>query len=292
MRYSLHITNNCNLRCTYCYEDDKQNIRRKQFVISFAEIDEKLKKIKSYGNCHRLELLGGEVLLYPDRLKYILENYYKNLNISITTNGMVRSKEIDGLINKYKPEINVSLDDPQTTVRQRIGIDFDRVLENAKYWRTITWVGICAVINPLNIRRIKETADFYLIEHGFPCLHLGLVEECMNDYYWDLYKKEAARLITSLPTSILQQAIISPWKYYKANKKEFIYEDGIEKVEIFNNKKLALSQYQKTKYELYCLYCKRLGNIPEPMIPDGVEVVEEYGRTVVNGLPITNFNNY
>ncbi|GBR73925.1 radical SAM/SPASM domain-containing protein [Candidatus Termititenax aidoneus] len=273
MRYSLHITNNCNLRCTYCYEDNKIDRQRKQFVISFEEIDEKINEILAHGNCDELELLGGEIFLYMDKVSYLIEKYHNKFAIIITTNGTIRNAEIDELIAKYRLGIGVSLDDPQTISKQRIGIDFERVLANAKHWNTLTNVAITAVITPLNIRRIKETFDFYVLEQGFRTIHFGCVEEWLNDYYWEIYKKEVLRLIQATDLKILQQVTISPWKYHVPSHKKIIIEDGIEKMEIFDNNQIELCSYRKAIYACYVAYCEKLGKKPEPMIPEGVQVV-------------------
>jgi sulfatase maturation enzyme AslB (radical SAM superfamily) len=273
MRYSLHITNNCNLHCTYCYEDDKLDKNRKRFVISLAEIDEKMARILSAGNCDELELLGGEIFLYPDKVRYILENYRQYFPFILTTNGMLRDADIDDLLTRYKLRVGVSLDDPQTIERQRIGIDFKKVLANAKHWRNIANVVIDAVITPLNIRRIKETFDFYIIEQGFEAIHFGCVEEWMNDYYWEIYKREVLRLLESTDTAVLRKITLSPWQYYAANKKQIIYEDGIEKMEIFDPTKVDLVPYKRAVHYCHEIYCQKLGLEASPLVPAGVRVV-------------------
>jgi sulfatase maturation enzyme AslB (radical SAM superfamily) len=246
---------------------------RKQFVISFAEIDEKINRILSAGNCDELELLGGEIFLYPDKVEYIFENYHQYFSFILTTNGTLRSADIDDLLAKYKPHVGVSLDDPQTVERQRIGIDFEQVLANAKYWRTITNVVIDAVITPLNIRRIKETFDFYILEQGFETIHFGCVEEWMNDYYWKIYKREVLRLIESTDIAVLRKVILSPWQHYTANKKQIIYENGIEKIEIFDPTKIDLIPYKRTIYYCHEAYCRKLGLKASPLVPAGVRIV-------------------
>jgi sulfatase maturation enzyme AslB (radical SAM superfamily) len=243
-------------------------------VISLAEIDKKIENILTKQNCDELELLGGEIFLYPDKLQYIFTNYHQYFPFILTTNGTIRNKMIDSLITKYKPYMGVSLDDPQTIKRQRIGIDFERVLANAKHWRTLTKVAINAVLNPLNLRRIKETFDFYVLEQGFETIHFGCVEEWMNDYYWKIYKDEAVRLIEATNPDILRRVTISPWKWHKPSKKEFVYEDGLEKIEIFNPYQMELSPYLEAKYYVYNFYCRQIGVQPEPLLPDGIEVIK------------------
>jgi uncharacterized protein len=282
MRYSLHITNNCNLRCTYCYEDDKLEKQHRPFLISFEEIDQKLGAILKRGDCDELELLGGEIFLYPDLLEYIFAKYGQNFKFFLTTNGMIRNKCIDNLIQTYRPALGVSLDDPQTIERQRVGIDFARVLENAQHWSKYdVFLIIDAVLTPLNIRRIKETFDFYILEQKFENIHFGCVEEWMNDYYWQVYKREAERLIQTTDLDVLRRVWLSPWKLYVPVKKEFVYEDGIEKVEIFNFHKVSASEYLKAQYYAHSVYCQRLGIAPAEMLPKDVELVPESRLDVV-----------
>ncbi|GBR73538.1 hypothetical protein NO1_0897 [Candidatus Termititenax aidoneus] len=239
------------------------------------EINQRMTDILSRGDCDELELIGGEVFLYPDKVRYIFSKYGDCFGFILTTNGTIRNEAIDKMLAKYKPTIGVSLDDPQTVKRQRDGIDFEQVLANAKYWRSITRVVICAVINPQNIRRIKETFDFYVLEHGFKTIHFGCVEEWMNDYYWQVYQQEVERLILATSPDTLRQVTVSPWKYYSVNKKEYICENGLEKVEKLDSTKMELSAYRKFRYAGYCLYCQRIGATPAPLIPAGVEVVNK-----------------
>jgi uncharacterized protein len=275
MRYSLHLTNNCNLRCAYCYENKAAGGRYKKFVMEQAEIEQKMADIMKRADCDELELLGGEVFLYPDKVQYIFDKYAGHFAFILTTNGTIRNETIDRMLAKYKPLVGVSLDDPQTVSRQRAGIDFEQVLANAKYWRSITRTLICAVITPQNIRRIKETFDFYVLEHGFQTIHFGCVEEWMNDYYWQVYQQEVERLILGTAPDTLRQATVSPWKYYSVSKKEYVYENGVEKLERLDSSKIELSTYRKFRYAGYCLYCQRIGVTPVPLIPDGIEVVNE-----------------
>jgi sulfatase maturation enzyme AslB (radical SAM superfamily) len=248
----------------------------KRFVISFEEIDQKIKFIIKQGNCHEIELLGGEIFLYLEKVLYIFDKYSKEFSFIVTTNGTIRNNDIDKMIDKYKPRMGVSLDDPLTVSQERIGLNFETVLKNAKYWNNITEVIITAVITPRNIRRIKETFDFYILEHGFKRIHFGVVVEWMNAYYWGVYKKEVFRLIQSEEIGVLKQVVLSPWQHHVTTKKSFIYEDGIEKLEIYNPNQIELNTYTNIEYNCYVAYCKRVGITPDPLVPAGVQVVAAY----------------
>lgn len=262
MRYSIHITNICNLNCTYCYEDNKLNPQRKNFIITYDEIDKRFAEIIDRKDCTEIELLGGEVFLFFDKIQYIFAKYHKYFNFLITTNGTINNQEILDLLDKYKPMISISLDDPQTTEQQRIGINFENVLNNALLWQKITMTSIGCTLNPLNIHHIKEIFDFYIIKHNFSSIHFGCVEEWMNDYYWEKYIEEGKRLINNTSPEILTRISCSPWKNFNPFKKNIIYENGIEKLEIFNNSEYEDSPYQRAKYEIHCHYCQKIGKTP------------------------------
>ena len=200
MRYTVHITDKCNLKCFYCYEDTKTG-----HVESIEEIDKRFQWIKEKGDCDSVELIGGETFLCADIVEHILNNYSDQYTFVISTNGTIRNKKIDELIATFKPELGVSLDDPLTCARFRRGLNFDVVLQNAKDWSKVTSMCIDCVIHPYNLARIKETFDFYTQEHGFSCIHFGVVEEWMHDLHWDKYVKEVKRLIDSTPVEVLKR---------------------------------------------------------------------------------------
>jgi sulfatase maturation enzyme AslB (radical SAM superfamily) len=292
MRYSLHITNKCNLFCTYCYEDDKQEKERKQFVISPAEIDQKMVYILQHRDCSEIELLGGEIFLYPDLIKYVLDKYHSACAFILTTNGTLRNRFIDEMLAKHQPYLGVSLDDPQAVEKQRIGLNLSKVLENAKAWQKYTRVGIAAVLNPLNMRRIKETFDFYVLENGFDSIHFGCVEEYMNDYYWQIYQQEVARFIQGTSVEVLRRVNISPWGYYSVSHKEYVYEDGIEKIERYNLSCMELSAYVQAKYTGYCLYCERVGIQPKPLVPENIKVIDKNFATAQVHWKMPTYNSF
>ena len=92
----LFLTQDCQLRCTYCFED-----HRKDEVISLEvakkAVDYVVENAKNDGYAPTVTLFGGEPLLVWDDIivplvTYIRENYDK-FNINMTTNGLLLTKE-------------------------------------------------------------------------------------------------------------------------------------------------------------------------------------------------------
>ncbi len=94
--YLIEITQQCNLKCKYCFRGEHNNK-----VISFEMLEKVLSNIyvtiKKYNiNNFSIQPWGGEPLLYMDRVLFIRE-YFDKLNlhphISIETNGVLLNVE-------------------------------------------------------------------------------------------------------------------------------------------------------------------------------------------------------
>ena len=87
----IEITNNCNLKCSFC-----SPLKRKKKYMTMEEYKEVLSKIKDYTNYIYLHV-KGEPLLHPNIIEIIrlADNY--NLNVNLTTNGV--------LFDKYAKEL-------------------------------------------------------------------------------------------------------------------------------------------------------------------------------------------
>lgn len=112
MELTFKITNECNLNCSYCFE--KQH--PKTGVLDNNQIINTLIEIKELNfTINRLSIYGGEPLLYPDIIDFILKSYtnilqQKPKEIFIYTNGTIFNEQIKMLITKYNPIVQISLD--------------------------------------------------------------------------------------------------------------------------------------------------------------------------------------
>ena len=100
----LGMTNQCNLRCTYC--DWKKEKQYKLTEEDKIKVKNNLKKIRemldvNYPDVQLIEYSGGETLLYPEIISYLCE-IFSHKWIRIISNGVLINKEIITVIHKHK----------------------------------------------------------------------------------------------------------------------------------------------------------------------------------------------
>lgn len=112
----LHITDRCNLRCTYCY---LPHVRKDMsFAVGCAAIDATLRSAEKHAYSHvKLKYAGGEALLCFPRIvelhRYAVQAaQQKNISLSgtILTNGTLLTPQIANDILSLGLELMISLD--------------------------------------------------------------------------------------------------------------------------------------------------------------------------------------
>ena len=112
----LSVTDRCNLRCTYCmpreiFGPDHQFLP-KELILNYEEMTVLVKAISGLG-LHKLRLTGGEPLLRKDlhRLIEMLRiELGEEIDIAMTTNGILLAKHADKLAKAGLNRVTVSLD--------------------------------------------------------------------------------------------------------------------------------------------------------------------------------------
>lgn len=149
-KLTLQLTQNCNLRCSYCaYSGNKYNNRTHSNRVMSYEIMQKsidfLMKHSTNSKKVDIGFYGGEPLLEFNKIKrlmgYIDERYpYKSITYSMTTNGtMFNDDNIEFLMDK-KFDVIISLDGPKELHdHNRVFANgtgtFDKIMENLLYIR-------------------------------------------------------------------------------------------------------------------------------------------------------------
>lgn len=129
MNFSLFLTNQCNMDCFYCYENNKQ--RR---YMDYATIDQTINFIvNQYKSNPQGELSivthGGEPLLAFDQIKYLitgLDNRFDAIRYIITTNATLLNDEMIDFLAEHYAEISVSIDGTESAH------NLNRVFHNGK----------------------------------------------------------------------------------------------------------------------------------------------------------------
>jgi uncharacterized protein len=139
-------TMDCNFRCRYCYQHDRNPQRMDQLIQ-----DSIIRAVENRGNIlSKLTVMwyGGEPLLTMDIIEHLSRNFMRlskkhnfDYYANISTNGFLLSKDVIKKLLNYKvKEYQISFDGPPKTHNQRrIHKDgsptFDRVFNNLKIFQ-------------------------------------------------------------------------------------------------------------------------------------------------------------
>lgn len=112
-----NLTHKCNLRCRHCYYADSLN-DSKGDELSAKEVIEFLKSVKPFVSRRAtLTVLGGEPLLYPDKLIEVCRFARKTRMIPlVSTNGTLIDDAFAKDAKRIGLEVQVSLDGPNAEV--------------------------------------------------------------------------------------------------------------------------------------------------------------------------------
>lgn len=114
MNFNIFFTHNCNLRCHYCYEENK-----KTFV---SMKDETLEKVLEYISAfidknpdEKISILthGGEPLLEFSKIRRFVESIHQkkaDVRLDMTTNGILVTEEIAQFLSMHFTNVSISID--------------------------------------------------------------------------------------------------------------------------------------------------------------------------------------
>lgn len=148
------VTDDCNLRCKYCYITHKKSDNKMDFDTAKIFIDRLLETDEmSYLEAVILEFIGGEPMIEADLIDRIVDyfrlkafeldhKWYWNYRISICTNGVNYSNsKVQELIRKNHNKISVTISVDGTKEKhdmQRVFPDgsgsFDKINDNIDLW--------------------------------------------------------------------------------------------------------------------------------------------------------------
>ncbi len=152
-----HLTNRCNLGCTYCYvkvnrfHDDLPTDR----MLVIAD------KINESG-IPSVQLTGGEVFMRPD-VPAIIDRLSGKIRIGVATNGSMMSPEIASSLASRDAFVSISLDHitHALNVLTRKGSDTNVLIENLRMLvRAGVKTGVSTVVTRYNYRDLPQIAEF------------------------------------------------------------------------------------------------------------------------------------
>lgn len=155
----ISITENCNLRCTYCMPAEGISLTPKEHLMSADEIETIAKTFVSLG-VNKIRLTGGEPLVRKDA-KDIIERLGKlNASLHITTNGLLVHEYIDVFKKAGITNLNISLD----TLQKEKYLQITRRDYYDRLWSNIQLLLANDFEVRLNVVLIKDFNDSEIID--------------------------------------------------------------------------------------------------------------------------------
>ena len=206
-RFTICLTDNCNLRCSYCYEKFKSAQPTKMPLdILKTYIDNLFTKHVSTLDSEQFSVrfFGGEPFLYPDLIdygmSYIKETYdYSNALFFVITNGtLLKQKEVQAVIIKHPElQINVSLDGSKE-VHNRFRGMYDEVVAGVKWLKTQrNNLTLHVVASPDSVDKLSDSFRHVVDEIGVNNIWMPVAwddERWAKDIYANLLYKELCKI--------------------------------------------------------------------------------------------------
>jgi len=145
---NLHFINYCNYDCVYCFAD--------KTVAGYPDINSLVKWVDSISDYFkknqvinpRINLVGGEPLLYKEILPLIKYIHSKGIRVSLVTNGSLLTEEFLSEAGEFLDMIGISVD----TLKKETAIMIGRSTQNEQTLSLKKLITICKKIKSLNIR--------------------------------------------------------------------------------------------------------------------------------------------
>lgn len=181
----MTLTNQCNLNCVYCSDNDLRKRQGKKQALNYAVIERLFSDLSEGGTKGIVLEGGGEPTLYPEFARVVKLAKDNGLGIGLITNGTV---SLDSELIKKFEWIRVSLDASTSKEYMELkGVDcFEQVVNNimhyAKYCDT---VGVGYVVTNKNLSQI-ETLVMRIRESGAAYIQLRPVVDSEELYPYDV----------------------------------------------------------------------------------------------------------
>ena len=250
----LAVTDRCNFRCTYCMPKEGIDLKARDDIMRFQEMDYLLKLFLDLG-VTKVRITGGEPFVRKGLSEFLIKiNQHDKLqSINLTTNAYFTEDAIP-LLQKIKIDsINISLDSLNREVFYKITRrdDFEKVWSNIeKFMQTNLTIKLNMVVikgvNDNEIVEFSELAKKNKIEVRF------IEQMPFNGGHFSNDILSAEEIIV-----ILQNAYPGMVEYSKMSSTARIFE-----IPEFKGKLGVIAGYSRT----FCSTCSRLRLTPEGIL--------------------------
>ena len=200
---TFKVTDDCNLRCTYCYQTNKKKnsmsleIGKKMIHYMFSAYDAGISYFKD-ANGIILDFIGGEPLLEIELIDQLVDYYFsiaitqkhpwmERTMIHICTNGILYfEKKVQQFLKKHQHHLSLSITlDGNQELHDKCRIfpdgspSYDKVIKavQTEMKRSSIWnLGTKITISPDNLSYLYE-AIIHMVNLGFAVIHANVVFE-------------------------------------------------------------------------------------------------------------------
>lgn len=234
---SVLLTEDCNLRCTYCFEKHNKNKMSQQ--VGERMIDFLFENAQK-GNVDYISLtmFGGEPMLASEMLEYLTkyawqqgEKFNKGVQVIIITNGTILTDQMKNFLSYAikvgKPiQIQISVDGPpEVHDRTRVTIDkkgsFHMIEKNLVKYKEIygelsnRFINLHGVLSKDNIQYLYESYKFFKEETRFENLwFLPVTEEEWTDEHVQIYFDGMKKIYNDVISDCKNQNSLAPLEKY------------------------------------------------------------------------------
>jgi cyclic pyranopterin phosphate synthase len=262
----VSVTDRCNLRCTYCMQEDVVFMERAE-LLSFEEITHFVRVAAPLG-IDKVRLTGGEPLMRRDlpKLVRMLCAVPGIRDVGLTTNGILLADQAQALHDAGLRRINVSLDTlNEARFRQLTRRDgLDRVIAGILAAKKAGFAPV--KINAVSMRGITEHEVVPLArfarEHGLEMRYIEYMP--IGADQWERDKVYYAHEILEQLDAQVGPLVPAPDQDPRAPAQDFVYLDGGGRVGII----ASISRP-------FCLSCNRVRLTADGKLRNCLFAVEE-----------------
>lgn len=228
--FTFWVTEECNLRCRYCYVSKKPVIMNEQTIENCIKFTETI-MLENEDKELLITFHGGEPLLNFKAVKYLTEylsNRYKERAVfELTTNGTVFNEEIYAFLIRYKFRISVSLDGTRecndlNRIRSDGGSSYDETMKTLKYFKQYNYdIRIRMTINASNVHLFSDSFIYLFHQNaGVIAFAIDTYHKNYDNQFWNVFEFEIQKIMTYLKRkdfqwyqyyiNIIRQCYLSP----------------------------------------------------------------------------------
>lgn len=274
-RYVFVLTNKCNLKCSFCFQDKKT-------ISSNMKLADWLKVLEQIPSNSRITLTGGEPFIFPDFLE-LFEKVATKVQCNIISNGLLLTNDLIDEILKYDnfKVLSISIDNIGNTVRDVTSKQWQELEEKLSYFvKRKKELGSSCVLDIKTTVLDENTSKLfdiykYCVEklkcdtHGFQFLKGSPLQHSDKIYEFDkIFEKSTAYKYKNFD-NIKQQLLLVQEYNILNHQKSFLHpkvgslivKDNLMKLDYLNSEEMIVSNFKVCKFPWSSVHINYDGNL-------------------------------